>query len=374
MLFQYKFYKYQEKNRLLIGGNGDELTPQKQQLIDTFIELYVNIRKNPHSININIAIALKKLIKKHTWLHVPSIDDVGHNVFTKPNYFNVTKFWHPNLQPHSGASNTLFCPGCLSTSKLDQRSSDLNPYISHHVDQHLFRISDKYLYTYNLVTCSTLTLIQHGYIGMMHIDAGNTYEDMIEFLNEFKNTVGSFDQTLKIHGFFNGNIFDETNKFILLPVYDLIFRQYNTFGHSMFENILMNLPFTATSMPNIPMSLYIFAIPDGSIKGFYIDSSENIPQYISGVHLIKIYEQQLLKPEIISNKLKQTLDISLLIELVNYIGVRYEVTTENVFDLLNYAIEPIENEIDNILKIKQFLMDHNFDPKYFLLEMYNSPV
>lgn len=372
MLYQYKLYKYQQKNKLLIGGNRNEITPQKQHLIVIFIELYDKIIDNQPFIGKNIAISLQRLVSKHMWLHIPSIEDVGYDIFSKPNHFNVTDFWHDVLQPHSGNPDKTICNGCSSLSKLDQRSSNTNPYISHHVDQHLFRISTEYLYTYNLVTCSTLILMQNGYIGMMHIDAGNNYDDIMEFINTFEETVGNFDRTLQIHGFLNGEIFDDINNDTLLPIYCLISNQYKIFGHSIFSNIWMNLPQYFTDKQYISMTLYIFAIPNGQIKGFYCDVNSNVEQYSFEVRPIKIYEQQLPKPQIIVDRLKEYLPTHLLIELIDYIGTHHEITEKNLYDLLEYTIAPFDDvNGDNILKLKQFLINHDFDPNYFLLEINN---
>lgn len=365
MSYQYKLHKYQEKNKLLIGGNDEEI---QQHFINVFVKMYDDIRKDPQIIDINIAFALKKLVNKHTWLHIPSIDDINHDIFSSPNQFNVTKYWHPDLKPHSGISNKIVCSGCASTSKMDQRLSDTNPYLSHHVDQHLFRISNEYLYTYNLVTCSTLILIQNGYVGMMHIDSGNRYEDIIEFLETYKNAVRSFDQTLKIHGFLNGEIFDEMNKFLLFPVYDLIVRQYEAYGHTIFKNILINLP-SSVNLSRIPMSLYIFAIPNGDVKGFYIDIRGSVPHYISETYSIKIYEQQLASPKVIVERLKKILDASLLILLIKHIGTSHDITEENLYDLLEYTLEGVIDDGSNaILKTTQFLISQGLNPDKILLE------
>jgi hypothetical protein len=373
MSYQYKLHKYLQKNKLLIGAGDTNFSLEKQRYLNDFLSLYNDIIKNPDSVTKDIAVLLYYLVSRHTWLHIPSIKDIGYDIFNvKQNNFNVTTFWHEDLRPHDmmGSQTQIHfdCPGCGKQSKLDQRISSENEYVRHHVDQHLYRISTEYLYTYNLVTCSALILIQDGYVGMMHIDAGNTYDDITEFIREFELKVGSFTSTLKIHGFFHNEIYDKINKFLLIPLYGLIVTQHTNYGNVIFDNILINFPSSLTDKPYISQSLYIFAFPSGDIKGFYVDIHSNVLRYDFFKHFVKIYEQQLTSPEIIANRLTKVMSSDFLTELITYIGTTISLTEENLTDVLSYVIAPDTTRIDEILILKDFLEYYRLNPDHFLLE------
>lgn len=377
MCFKNKLYKYQQKNKLLFGGSSNE------EKITAFLNLYDEYIANPQSVSKDIAIALNSLIRQNKlrWLHIPTVDDIGHDIFSyETNIFNVTEYWHKTSLPHDKSQFKRYypdkeyvldenCPGCLTSNKFDKRTSVENPLVSHHVDQHLFRISRDYLYTYNLVTCSCIILIQNDVVGMMHIDSYSHPLDIREFIHEFSNEVGTIDHNLKIYGFLNNEIFDEINKYQLTPIYELIVSQYKKYFQNVFNNISINLPTHATDKVMTSQGLYIFAIPRIGVKGFLANATSKMPKYYHSIYYLSnyIYEQQLARPSIIVDRLKKALSNELLLELARFVGTRGLEDTE-LIEGLSYLIVPDTSDIDEILRVKEFLETRGYTPNLFLLE------
>lgn len=353
MIYEYKLFKYQTKNKLLINGGNGELTEAKNSLIFTFIEMYKQIVENPDFLSKSISVVLNRLINKHKWLHIPSLHDVGLDILNQQsNPFNVTKYWHNTLRPHSKIYFDTACENCSTMSKLDKRSNESVPQLAHHVDQHLFKISKNYLYTYNLITCSCLILIQNNVVGMMHIDAGNTKDDILEFFEKFQLETGELNETLKIHGFFNNEMYDAINGEVLFSIYELIITQYNKYGHNIFSNIFINLPFHELDKPNLDALLYIFAFPDNNIKGFYVDCESEIEKYTFTEHFIKIHEQKLKNPDLMVKTLKSIISKNQCKIIINAIDNGREIEDSESYDFLVYLLEIDAN---NILILKNYL-------------------
>jgi len=368
MNFKYKFFKYKSKNKHLLNNNnslyGGELTDEKNIIIKEFINLYDNTL-NSYTTSNALSYLLHKLISKHKWLHCPSIYDIGMDIFMlNKNPFDVTKYWHSSLDPHNGNDSEKICKNCSTFSKFDKRVSLENPQVNHHVDQHLFKISDNYLYTYHLVTCSALILIQNNKVGLMHIDASNTSEHINEFINTFENNVGEFDETLQIHGFFNNEIYDPYTFDILIDIYGLILEQYNIYGHKIFSNVFINLPKDKKDKPYIPRTLYIFAFPTGEIKGFYVDENSNIEKYVYDDNFIYVHEQQCDTPDNIIKKLKNIYTPNQIKIFINTINNSINISESDAFDFLNYAIS--SNKSVYLIKLHDYLINTNNDPSILL--------
>jgi hypothetical protein len=374
MSFQYKIHKYQQKSKELLkkiqcGGNGDDI--------------YEKLRSDLPMSSLDMSKLLIPLVKPLKWFHAPSEKEVDYDIFSlSSNPFNVTSYWHTDLTPHNGPRKdgkeiTINCGGCLRTSKLDQRFSLENPILEHHVDQHLFRVSREYLYTYNLRTCSVIALMQDDYVGMMHIDAASDPKDILEYIDTFEKNVGKFNERLKIFGFFNEDIFrdglDYRNQFS--GIYELIIKQYHKYGKMVFENIHMNLPhLDGQYNVSFDARLYIFCIPRLGIRCFYSNAkTSNVSRYVTYEDTklyVKVYEQQLDRCDKIVAKLKHVFRYNLMNEITHTLNnSRQDVPEDDIYGYLEYLLSYVNEENEPIVcvKLSEFLEDRGINSNYFLL-------
>lgn len=298
--YKYKLNKYiSKKNKLLtkihFGGN------YSLSVID-FVKKLESINK----------------IKK---LEIPTDSDIGIQLFDT-NFFIDDKFIYNDAE-------IIF----RERKKIDDRQYDENELVIHHVNQHLYRISDSFLYTYNLRTCSAIILLFEGIVGMMHVDIHNTLNDGYDFINDFKLRCKVDDKIL----------------FKKLKIFTFI-------NPDSFEQVLSNSPFGALlrlidngfSIENIYFSdeidpfMYIFIIPNRGLYGFIANEIGNIPKYVIYHQGIKILQQH-VKSNLYNIIEKMNIDDKILLYsyMTNQISC-YEAK------LINYENEDIDYDLYNL--------------------------
>jgi hypothetical protein len=179
-------------------------------------------------------------------------------------------------------------------------------YLINHVEQHRYKISNHFLYTYSLQGCSMFGLKYRKIVGMMHIDYSNTSSDVSKFISNFiKEVIEEYrDINYDYLNIYllpkNDSLKDKfTYKNQMYPIIKFIIRIYRKHPN-IFKKFYM------TSVQKIWGSLYLFLIPDVGLRGFdTIDHKKIIPKYFdSGSHM-KIIGQSYNLSKYIFNKLER---------------------------------------------------------------------
>lgn len=153
-----------------------------------FLNKYLKYKKRYLNLKNNMIGGVQMVFYKYNLPRICSRDEL--NIHKLSNEY-------PNINEYLDNKNNETNENIEDTYKIIEIPNLKTNCLKHYVRQRMFKIcyketnySDRFdfLYSYNIVTCNLIVIYDNnGSFGMFHVDALNTYNDLVYFYNKFSS-------------------------------------------------------------------------------------------------------------------------------------------------------------------------------------------